>query len=88
MIQKIWILEDVLRNIEPFNTKEDIVHEIRNMLKEAEEELHKQEIKYVREILSNDELTSEEREEFEEILKDMLENDKELSGNGTDDQED
>ena len=73
MIQKIWVLEDVLKNIEPFNTKEDIVHEIRSMLKEAEEELHKQEIGYIKDKLTEEELTSEEREELEEILKDMLE---------------
>ena len=72
MIQKIWVLQEVLDNIEPFKTKEDIEHEIRTMLREAEEELHKQEIDYVKDQLKDETITPEEKEEFEEILESLL----------------
>ena len=41
MHEKIILLEQVLKNIEPFETKEQIEHEIRTMLNEAIEELNK-----------------------------------------------
>ena len=62
MIQKIWVLQ------------EDIEHEIRTMLREAEEELHKQEIDYVKDKLKDETITPEEKEEFEEILESLLKN--------------
>lgn len=43
MHERIMILEEVLKNIEPFETKEQITHEIRSMLKEAMEKLEQQE---------------------------------------------
>lgn len=43
MHDRIMILEEVLKNIEPFETKEQITHEIRNMLEEAMEKLEQQE---------------------------------------------
>ena len=35
MHERIMILEEVLKNIEPFETKEQIIHEIQNMIEEA-----------------------------------------------------
>lgn len=43
MHERIMILQEVLKNIEPFETKEQITHEICNMLKEAIEKLEQQE---------------------------------------------
>lgn len=43
MHDRIMILEEVLKNIEPFETKEQITHEIRSMLEEAMEKLEQQE---------------------------------------------
>lgn len=42
MHERIMILQEVLKNIEPFETKEQIIHEIRNMIEEAVEKLEKQ----------------------------------------------
>ena len=73
MIQKINVLEEVLKNIEPFNTKDEIVHEIRTMLTEAEEELHKESIEYLKSIINDEESTPEEKEEAMENLRLMQE---------------
>lgn len=40
--ERIIILEEVLKNIESFNTKEQIIHEIRNMIEEAVEKLEEE----------------------------------------------
>ena len=42
MHERIMILEEVLKNIEPFETKEQIIHEIQNMIEEAIEKLEKE----------------------------------------------
>lgn len=42
MHERIIILKEVLANIEPFETKEQITHEIHSMLAEAMEELEQQ----------------------------------------------
>lgn len=42
MHERIMILEEVLKNIESFNTKEQIIHEIQNMIEEAVEKLEKE----------------------------------------------
>lgn len=73
MIRKIMVLEEVLANIEPFNTKEDIMHEIRTMIAEAEVELHKEEIHYLESIINDEESTPEEKEEARENLRLMQE---------------
>ena len=39
MHERIMILKEVLTNIEPFETKEQIIHEIRSMLEETMEKL-------------------------------------------------
>lgn len=73
MIQKIKVLEEVLENIEPFNTKDEIIHEIRTMLAEAEEELHRESIDYLKSIIEDEESTPEEKEEAMENLRLMQE---------------
>lgn len=42
MHERVMILEEVLKNIESLNTKEQIIHEIRNMIEEAIEKLEKE----------------------------------------------
>ena len=42
MHERVMILEEVLKNIESFNTKEQIIHEIQNMIDEAIEKLEKE----------------------------------------------
>ena len=42
MHERVIILEEVLKNIESLNTKEQIIHEIQNMIEEAIEKLEKQ----------------------------------------------
>ena len=43
MHERIMILQEVLKNIKPFETKEQITHEIHSMLEEAVEKLEQQE---------------------------------------------
>lgn len=42
MHERIMILEEVLKNIESFSTKEQIIHEIQNMVEEAVEKLERE----------------------------------------------
>lgn len=42
MHERIMILKEVLKNIESFNTKEQIIHEIQSMIEEAIEKLEKE----------------------------------------------
>ena len=53
MHERIMILEEVLKNIEPFETKEQITHEIRSMLEEAMEKLERQERQITTKICNN-----------------------------------
>lgn len=53
MHERIMILEEVLKNIEPFETKEQITHEIRSMLEEAMEKLEQQERNQIEHICNN-----------------------------------
>lgn len=69
MITVINTLEQVLENIEPFNTKEDIIHEIKTMLREAENELNKQMLDMLKESLDNS--TEEEKKEILEEIENL-----------------
>ena len=40
--ERVMTLEEVLKNIENFNTKEQIIHEIQNMIEEAIEKLEEE----------------------------------------------
>ena len=53
MHERIIILEEILKNIEPFETKEQITHEIRSMLEEAMEKLEQQERQITTKICNN-----------------------------------
>lgn len=74
MLTEIATLERVLKNIEPFETKEDIVHEIKTMLEEAEIQLHKDTVEELEYILTTDFHTEEEKKEIREDLETMKRN--------------
>ena len=71
MITVINTLQQVLENIEPFEDKENIVHEIKTMLREAENELNKETLDMLKDDLNNREHTEEEEKEILEEIKNL-----------------
>lgn len=71
MITVINTLEQVLENIEPFEDKENIVHEIKTMLREAENELNKETLDMLKDSLDNREHTEEEKKEILEEIENL-----------------
>lgn len=71
MIRRLNILNEVLKNVEVFDTKEMIIHEIKSMIKEAENQLAKDEIEFFEYMLEDEFTSDEEKVEIEKYLDDM-----------------
>lgn len=74
MINRIRILEEVLTNVQCFESKEMIIHEIKVMIREAEEQLEKDEIENLKDSIEfcRENGMIEEMKEYQEILDDMI----------------
>ena len=74
MIERINILNEVLTNVEVFESKEMIIHEIKVMIREAEEQLEKDEIENLKDSIEfcRENGMIKEMKEYQEILNDML----------------
>lgn len=74
MINRIRILEEVLSNVECFESKEMIIHEINVMIREAKEQLEKDEIESLKDSIEfcRENGMIEEMKEYQEILDDMI----------------
>lgn len=71
MITIVNTLEQVLKNIEPFDTKEDITHEIKTMLHEAENELNKEALGMLQQELEDPDHTDKEKQEIKEDIENI-----------------
>ena len=71
MITRLNILNEVLENVEGFNSKEMIIHEIKSMIEEAEEQLAKDEIEMFECMLEDEFISDEEKAEIRKYLDDM-----------------
>ena len=71
MITRLNILNEVLENVENFNSKEMIIHEIKSMIEEAEEQLAKDEIEMFECMLEDEFVSDEEKAEIKKYLDDM-----------------
>lgn len=71
MITRLNILNEVLENVEGFNSKEMIIHEIKSMIEEAEEQLAKDEIEMFEYMLEDEFVSDEEKAEIRKYLDDM-----------------